>query len=205
MAKTTLINQKFNYQDLMLYRIHEILLIASPYDAYILEQDGKLTEQILNEYLGMNLSYAPRVWNATSAKEGIDMLGKRSYDLIIIMMRIPDMNSIQLGQNIKEQFPKKPVVLLAFDESEVKRISYKQKSFFDEIFIWYGNSNVFTALIKCIEDKKNLSRDIRKADLRAIVFIEDTPKYYSSLLPMIYKEIIFHTKSLIDKSLNDTQ
>jgi len=205
MAKTTLINQNFNYQDLMLYRIHEILLIASPYDAYILEQDGKLTEQILNEYLGMNLSYAPRVWNATSAKEGIDMLGKRSYDLIIIMMRIPDMNSIQLGQNIKEQFPKKPVVLLAFDESEVKRISYKQKSFFDEIFIWYGNSNVFTALIKCIEDKKNLSRDIRKADLRAIVFIEDTPKYYSSLLPMIYKEIIFHTKKLIDKSLNDTQ
>ena len=118
-------NKKIDFQDLMLYRIHEILLVASPYDAFTLEQDGKLTEQILNEYIGMNLSSAPRVWNATSAKYANDILEKRNFDLIIIMMRIPDMNSIKLGRSIKKKYPKKPTVLLAFDESEIKRISLK--------------------------------------------------------------------------------
>ena len=194
-----------HFQDLMLYKIHEILLIASPYDAFTLEQDGKLTEQILNEYIGMNLSSAPRVWNATSAKYANDILEKRNFDLIIIMMRIPDMNSIKLGRSIKKKYPKKPTVLLAFDESEIKRISLKQKQYFDEIFIWGGDSNVFPAIIKYIEDKKNIKRDIRKADIRTIILIEDTPKFYSKILPVIYKEIIFHTKKLIDESLNDTQ
>ena len=122
-----------HFQDLMLYRVHEILLIASPYDAYTLEQDGKLTEQILSEYIGMNLSYAPRVWNATSGKSAMGMLKKRNFDLIIVMMRIPDINSIKLGGEIKSKYPKKPIILLAFDESEIKRIPVKQKKFFNEI------------------------------------------------------------------------
>ena len=194
-----------DYQDLMLHRIHEILLIASPYDAYILEQDGKLTEQILSEYIGMNLSYAPRVWNVSSGKSAIDMLGKRNFDLIIIMMRIADINSISLGEKIRSRYPKKPIILLAFDESEIKRISMKKRSIFDQIFIWFGDSNVFPAIIKLVEDKKNIKRDIRKADVRAILLIEDTPENYSSLLPVLYKEIIYHTKQLINQSLNDTQ
>jgi len=205
MDRTTSLKADLHFQDLMLHRVHEILLIASPYDAYILEQDGKLTEQILSEYIGMNLSYAPRVWNATSAKSSVDMLEKRNFDLIIIMMRIPDMNAIQLGGEIKSKYPKKPIILLAFDESEIKRITNKQKKYFDEIFIWSGDSNVFPAIIKLIEDKKNIIRDVRKADVRVIILIEDTPKYYSSLLPAMYKEIIYHTKHLIDQSLNNTQ
>ena len=81
-------NNNFSFHDLMLYRIHEILLVASPYDAFILEQDGKLTEQIMNEYTGMNLSYAPRVWNTPSANDAIKLIEKRKFDLIIIMMRL---------------------------------------------------------------------------------------------------------------------
>ena len=92
MDRLTSSTSDLHFQDLMLYRIHEILLIASPYDGYILEQDGKLTEQILTEYIGMNLSYAPRVWNATSAKLAMDMLEKRSFNLIIIMMRKDSLN-----------------------------------------------------------------------------------------------------------------
>ena len=80
--------KNINYQDLMLNRVHEILLVASEYDSYILEEDGRLTEQILNEYIGMNLSYAPRLWNASSAVEAIEMLSHRSYDLVIMMIRI---------------------------------------------------------------------------------------------------------------------
>ena len=194
-----------SFHDLMPYRIHEILLVSSEYDAFILEQDGKLSEQIMNEYMGMNLSYAPRVSNATSANLAIKMIDERSYDLIIVMMRLSDMNPVQLGEKIKLKYPNKATVLLAFDESEIKKIPNNQIKYFDEIFIWSGNSNVFPAIIKCIEDKNNLSNDIDMGDIRIIVLVEDTPKYYSSILPILYKQIIFNTKQLIDKSLDDTQ
>ena len=111
-----------NYQDLMLYRVHEILLISSPYDSYILEQDGSLTEQILTEYIGMNLSYAPRLWNASTAGDAMSMLETRTFDLIIIMLRISDMSPIKLSAKIKKAYPNKPIILLVFDESELKQL-----------------------------------------------------------------------------------
>jgi len=107
------------FQDLMLHRIHEILLVASPYDAFILEEDGQLTEQILHEYIGMNLSYAPRVWQASTAAKALTMLSKRKYDLVILGLRISDMDPLSLGKKIKEIDPQKPVILLVFDESEL--------------------------------------------------------------------------------------
>jgi len=197
--------QSPNYQDLMLYRVHEILLIASEYDSYILEEDGRLTEQILNEYIGMNLSYAPRLWNASTAGDAISMLAKRSFDLIIIMLRISDMNPIDLSKKIKKLYPNKPIILLSFDESELSLLPSDDLKNIDNIFIWSGNSNVFPAIIKYIEDKKNVNRDTLKGDVRSIIVIEDTPRYYSSILPMLYKIIVYHTKELIDKSLNDSQ
>ena len=189
----------------MQYRIHEILLVSSPYDAFILEEDGKLTEQILSEYIGMNLSYAPRVWNAHSAKNANEMIDSRFFDIIIVMTRISDMDPIKFSKKIKKLYPKKPIVLLAFDQSEIKNISIRNQNIFDEIFIWSGDSNVFPAIIKSIEDKKNISKDVKTADVRAVMFIEDTPRYYSSILPVLYKEIISNTKELIDKSLNSSQ
>jgi len=197
--------QNWDFQDLMQYRIHEILLVASPYDAFILEEDGKLTEQILTEYTGMNLSYAPRVWNAPSAKKANEMIENRFFDLIIVMIRISDIDSFKFSKKLKNKYPKKPIVLMAFDQSEIKHISDKDKKIFDEIFIWSGNSNVFPAIIKSIEDKRNIEKDIITADVRSIIFIEDTPRFYSSILPILYKEIIYHTKQLMDKSLNNSQ
>ena len=197
--------QKWGYQDLMQYRIHEILLVSSPYDAFILEEDGKLTEQILSEYIGMNLSYAPRMWNAHSAKNAIKMIEDRFFDVIIVMMRISDMDPIKFSKKLKKKYPKKPIILLAFDQSEIKNISLQDQKIFYDIFIWSGNSNVFPAMIKSIEDKKNISNDVKIAGTRAILFIEDTPRYYSSILPVLYKEIISNTKKLINKSLNNSQ
>ena len=127
--------QSWDFQDLMQYRIHEILLVASPYDAFILEEDGKLTEQILTEYMGMNLSYAPRVWNAPSAKKANEMIGNKFFDLIIVMIRISDIDPFKFSKKLKSKYPKKPIVLMAFDQSEIKHISYKDKKIFDEIFI----------------------------------------------------------------------
>ena len=189
----------------MLYRIHEILLIASEYDSYILEEDGRLTEQILNEYIGMNLNYAPRLWKASTAEDAMSMLSQRTLDLVIIMLRISDMNPIKLSKKIKKLYPDKPIVLLVFDESELSVLPKNYLKSIDNIFIWSGNSNVFTAIIKYIEDKTNVDRDTQKGDVRSIIVIEDTPRYYSSILPMLYKIIVYHTKELINKSLNDTQ
>ena len=194
-----------HFQDLMLHRVHDILLVASPYDAFILEEDGRLTEQILHEYLGMNLSYAPRVWQANTASYAMDLLSRRSVDLIIVMMRISDMELVTFGKRIKEAYSKKPIILLAFDESEIRQLPEKINDFLDNVFVWSGNSNVFPAIIKHVEDLKNVKRDTRKGDIRSIIYIEDTPRYYSSILPLIYKETLFHTKQLIDKSLNNTQ
>ena len=202
---TNQVGRNRHFQDLMLHRIHEILLVASPYDAYTLEEDGKLTEQILHEYLGMNLSYAPRVWQANTASYAMDLLSRRPIDLIIVMLRISDMDPLTFGAKVKELYSNKPIILLAFDESEIKQLPDNIDDVIDHVFIWTGDSSVFPAIIKCIEDKKNVKRDVRKGNVRAILFIEDTPWYYSSILPVIYKETLFHTKQLMDKSLNDTQ
>jgi hypothetical protein len=179
--------------------------VASPYDAFILEEDGRLTEQILHEYLGMNLSYAPRVWQANTASYAMDLMSRRSVDLVIVMLRISDMDLITFGAQVKKQYKNKPIILLAFDESEIKQLPEDRDKFIDNIFVWTGNASVFPAIIKYIEDTKNVKRDIRKGDVRSIIYIEDTPRYYSSILPLIYKETLFHTKQLIDKSLNNTQ
>jgi len=195
-----------DFQDLMMYRIHEILLVASPYDAYILEEDGRLTEQILHEYLGMNFSYAPRVWQADTAVSALEMLQKQRFDLVIVMMRIADMDPLLFSSKVKEMYPKKPIVLLAFDESEMKDLQNKEvEQYFNRVFIWSGNANVFPVIIKHLEDIRNAKRDIPNGNIRAIIFIEDTPRYYSVILPIIYREIMHHTKNLVSKSLNDTQ
>ena len=189
----------------MRYRVHEILLIASDYDSYILEEDGRLTEQILTEYIGMNLSYAPRLSNAATAGDAMEMLNKRSFDLIIVMLRISDMNPIKLSRKIKKSYPDKPIILLVFDESELKQLPSNYSKTIDNIFIWSGNSSVFPAIIKYVEDKVNVERDTEVGDVRSIIVVEDTPRYYSSILPMLYKLIVYHTKQLIGSSLDDTQ
>ena len=195
---------KLTLQDLIFHRIHEILLVASPYDSFVLEEDGRLTEQILHEYMGMNFSNAPRVWQSSTAADALTMLSRQDFDLIVVMMRIADMDPILFCSKIKELYSKKPVVLLAFDESEIKQLPEKfEKSSIDNIFIWSGNANVLLAIVKLLEDKMNIKRDIKKADVRCIILIEDSPRYYSLILPMIYKEISHQVKEMVDKSASD--
>ena len=116
----TIQEEELHFQDLMLFRVHEILLVSSPYDSFILEEEGQLTEQILEEYIGMSLNYAPRVSRSSTAKSAFNRLKKRSFDMVIIMLRISDMNPIKFAEKIRNQYPKTPVFLLAFDESEIK-------------------------------------------------------------------------------------
>jgi len=194
---------KLKFQDLMHFRVHEILLVASPYDAFILEQDGRLSEQILTEFKGMNLSYAPRIWNAHTAQAAMELIKERAYDLVIVMLRISDMNPVSFAKKIKAQYPRKPMILLAFDESEVRALKNVDKNNFDNIFIWTGNSHVFSAIIKYVEDKKNVKRDIKNGDVRVILLVEDDVRYYSTFYLELYRQVIFHTKELMIRSHND--
>lgn len=196
----------FNLHELMLHRVYEILLLASPYDAYILEEDGQLTEQIMIEYLGMNFKTAPRVWREPTATSALQIIPKRKFDLIIVMARISDMDPVVFCQKVKEKYPKKPVILLAADESELAHIRLdEKKSCFDRTFIWSGNANVFTAIIKYIEDKLNASRDVKIGDVGIIIYIEDTPRDYSVILPLLYQVILNYTNQLVSTSLNAAQ
>ncbi|MBT7945558.1 MAG: hypothetical protein HN716_05485, partial [Candidatus Marinimicrobia bacterium] len=197
---------KIDFQDLMPHRIHEILLVASAYDAFILEEDGHLTEQILTEYIGMNFNYAPRVTRVSTGHEAIETMTKKQFNLVIVMLRIEDQDPISLGSAIKEKYPKKPVILLAFDESELKQLpeNISPKSI-NRVFIWSGDASVFPAIIKYVEDRKNAKQDIGKGDVRSILLIEDSPRMYSVLLPLIYKEIMYQTKNLVNRSLSPSQ
>ena len=177
------------YHDLMLHRINEILLVSSPYDSFILEEDGNLSEQILHEFQGMNLSYAPRIWSANTGKDALKLLSSRNFDLIIIMLRIADTNPISFSENIKSLYPEVPIVLLAFDESEIKQLQNQSIKYIDDIFIWSGNSNIFPAIIKNYEDHKNIARDIKIGDIRTILLIEDTPRNYSNLLQSYIRKL----------------
>ncbi len=188
---------KRKQQDLIRHRVHEILLVASEYDAFIIEEDESLTEQILHEYVGMDLNYAPRVTRVSTASEALDSLSSQSYDIVIMMIRISDMDPLTLSKKIKKEYPKKSLILLAFDESEIKQLPKNISDSVDNIFLWSGNANLFPAIIKHIEDKKNINRDIRVGDVRAIILVEDNPRYYSTILPMMYKEIILHAKNLL--------
>ena len=190
----------------MQHRIHEILLVASAYDAFILEEDGHLTEQILTEYIGMNFNYAPRVTHVSTGHDAITTMVKKKFDLVIVMLRIEDQDPISLGTAIKEQYPKKPVILLVFDETELKQLpdTITPKSI-NRVFIWSGDASVFPAIIKYVEDRKNAKQDIGKGDVRSILLIEDSPRMYSVLLPLIYREIMYQTKNLMDRSLSQSQ
>ena len=195
-----------DFQDLMPHRVHEILLVASPYDAFILEEDGHLTEQILTEYIGMNFNYAPRVTRVSTGQDALEIITKKKFDLVIVMLRIEDKDPISLGRAIKTSYPKKPVVLLSFDESELKQLPNTiSPNSIDRVFIWSGDAGVFPAIIKYVEDRKNANQDINNGDVRAILLIEDSPRVYSVLLPLIYKEIMYQIKNLVNRSLSQSQ
>ena len=179
--------------------------MASPYDAYILEEVGRITEQILTEYIGMHLNYAPHVSRASTASEAMKMLEEKSYDLIITMLRIADMDPITFGKQVKKDRPDLPVILLVFDATELQRMKELLKGdAIDKVFVWSGNANVLPVIIKYVEDRKNVESDMEMGDIRVIMVVEDSPRFYSIILPRIYREVMHHTTSLIDESLNDT-
>lgn len=191
------------FHDLMKFRVREILLVSSPYDAFVLEEDGRLSEKIFGEYLDMNLQFVPRIRRVSSAEEAFSTMKERTYDLIITMARIRDMDPQEFGKRIKKTYPGKPVVMLTYDTLNndlIKQI--RETKAIDKIFYWSGNNKILLAIIKYVEDLGNLESDCREG-VQAILVVEDSPWAYSQFLPIIYTEIMKQTSYLISKGINN--
>ncbi len=192
------------FHDLMAWKVKRILLISTPYEAWVMEEDCRLSEQIVNEYRGLSLSQPPRLTWASSAEEAIEKLREKEFDLVIAISSSFDFESFHLGSEIKKINPNMPVVLLTHQEviPEVRSIAGHRATSIDHIFFWSGQADILLAIIKCIEDRHNTTNDILYADVRVILFVEDSPFYLSSILPTLYKELVIETQAVIDESLN---
>jgi CheY-like chemotaxis protein len=193
-----------SFQRLMHFKIRDILLVASLYDNYLFEEDGRLYELIRQEFQVLNLSQPPEITHVTSAAEAMDLLQSEDhFDLIITTLHIEDMNVVRFAQRVRESGNEVPIVLLAYDNRERRElVSNYDTSIFERIFIWQGDYRLLIAIIKYIEDRRNVESDTLSVGLQSIILIEDNVSFYSSYLPIIYTEIHLQSQRLISEGLN---
>ncbi len=185
-------------------RFARFCLISSPYDAYIMEEDRSLASRIVNEYIGLNLSLPPRVTRTSSGQNALALLEQKSFDMVITMPNLDDMDAQALGVKIKAKHPDLPVILLSHSlRSIFPQGEYRKLMGIDKVFIWSGNSDLLLALVKNAEDRLNIDRDTQRAMVRVLILVEDSPQYYSTFLPLIYKEIVKQTQAVLGVGLNE--
>ncbi len=190
---------------LMPHKVQEVLLVASMYDAFTLEEGGRLTELLLSEYRELNLSFPPHVTRASTGTEALELLEARRFDMIIAMSRLGDMAATELAGQIKADCPDLPIFSLSFNPRELAHIQASEGAkYIDRFFLWSGDAHLLLAIIKFCEDNLNLAHDTRYGDVRCILLIEDSVRFYSLYLPMLYVEILEQTQSLMDDGINLT-
>jgi Pyruvate phosphate dikinase, AMP/ATP-binding domain len=188
---------------LMPHRVQEILLVASMYDAFTLEEGGRLTEMLLSEYRELNLSFPPHVTRASTGDEALKLMDFRRFDLVITMTRLGDMMASELAGAIKEKSPDLQVINLAFNPRELAHIQAADRDGnIDRYFLWSGDNRLLLGIIKHCEDVLNVAHDTRYGDVRCILLIEDSIRFYSSYLPMLYTEVLEQTQSLMVDGIN---
>jgi CheY-like chemotaxis protein len=193
------------FSALMSYRIIEILLVASHYDSFILEEDGQLTELVIEEYrnLDLNLRFAPRFTRASRAEEALQLIADRDFDMVITTPRLPDMDIGKLVHLIKKGNPTLPVGLIAAHAWELPWIDDLRKGDkLDWTFLWQGNVQSLLAMIKQVEDRRNAEHDILVGGVQGIILVEDEPRFYSVYLPHFYTEITSQTGRLMAEGIN---
>ena len=192
------------FHELMTVKIREILLVSSPYDAYVMEEDGRLASRIINEYRGLNLSQPPRVTRTSSAYAALEYLNEKKFDMVITTLHLEEMDAYSLGRAIKKVKPELPVILLAQTLSGLPpHPEDKNGQGIDKVFIWSGVPDFLLALVKNVEDRLNVDFDTRKANVRVLLLVEDSPLYYSSFLPLIYQEVVKQTQAVLEVGLNE--
>ena len=193
----------FSY--LMLKHIYNVLLICSDYDRFMLEEDGRVEEEIYKEYMELGLSTPPKITHTSNEEEALEMLRRLNFDLVITMIDFHTGKVEQLASKIKEIKKDMPVIVLAPspDHRRIKALKEEKESAIDQIFYWQGNSKLFLAMVKLIEDSLNLDHDTSVADVQVIILIEDSIRFISSYLPVMYTCLIQQTRLSILEALND--
>jgi len=188
------------FHELMAKKVKEILLVSTAYDAWMLEEDFSLSERIIDEYRGLNLSQPPRLNWTAQPEEVLSKLEQKAFDMVIIMPGLVDMNVAGLSNWIKSRHPDLPVILLSHASLPA---SGQAPATVDRTYVWGGNPDILLAMIKNAEDAMNVDRDTGVAGIRVIVFVEDSPVYLSSLLPILYKELVSQTQEVMQEGLNE--
>jgi CheY-like chemotaxis protein len=191
---------------LMQNRIRKVLVICSSYDFFMLEEDGRIDEQIFNEYVSLNLRYPPVFIHADSAKKAMKILENDRIDLIIEMLSIGDIDTFAFARQLKENHPRIPIVVLTHFSREVSiKLENEDLSAIDYVFCWLGNSDLLLAIIKLIEDRMNADFDIQEVGVQAILLIEDSVRYISAFLPVLYKVVLEQSMEFMKEALNEHQ
>ena len=190
------------FVDLMLRRIYNVLIVANPYDAFMLEDDGRVEEKIYNEYVELGLRYPPTFIQVSTTEEAERVLQSRNIDLVICMPGNADNDAFTIARAIKNRFPKIPcIVLTPFSHGITKRMKDEDMSSFDYVFCWLGNTDLILSIIKLIEDRMNLDHDIKEG-VQMILLVEDSIRFYSSILPILYKYILKQSQNFSTEALN---
>jgi CheY-like chemotaxis protein len=203
--------EKFSFQEtafnlLMQKRISRVLLICSAYDAFMLEEDGRVDEQIFNEYVSLHLRYPPRFVLADTAEEAFKILEKEQIDLVIEMLSIRDIDTFELAQRIKKKYSAIPIVVLTHFSREVSmRLRNEDLSAIDYVFCWLGNADILLAIIKLIEDRMNAEFDMDSVGVQAILLVEDSIRFNSIYLPILYKIVFKQSREFMKEALNEHQ
>ena len=192
-----------SFVNLMTRRIFNVLIVANPYDAFMLEDDGRVDEKIFDEYMDLGLRYPPTFTQVSTTEEANEVLRTTDIDLVICMPGNADNDAFDVARAVKADSPDIPcVVLTPFSHGITRRMQNEDLSMFDYVFCWLGNTNLILSIIKLIEDKMNLEHDIREAGVQMILLVEDSIRFYSSILPNLYNYILLQSKRFSTEALN---
>ncbi len=195
-----------SFANLMTRRIFNVLLIANPYDAFMLEDDGRVDEKIFNEYMNLSLRYPPRFTQASTMEEAQQKLETTKFDLVICMPGTDNSDAFDIARSIKQQYRDIPIVVLTpFSHGITKRMQNEDLSIFEYVFCWLGNTDLLLSIIKLIEDKMNLEHDVNEVGVQMILLVEDSIRFYSSVLPNLYKFVLRQSQVFATEALNAHQ
>ncbi len=195
-----------SFVNLMTRRIFNILLVANPYDAFMLEDDGRIDEKIFEEYTRLGLRYPPRFTQVSTEEEATNVLEQTRFDLVICMPGTDNSDAFDIGRSIKERFPDTPIVVLTpFSHGITRYMERQDLSLFEYVFCWLGNTELLLSIIKLMEDKMNLDHDIREAGVQMILLVEDSIRFYSAVLPNLYKYVLEQSRAFATEALNAHQ
>jgi hypothetical protein len=193
------------FQELMSFKVSEVLLVATYYDSYSIVREGRFFDKIFGEYLQLNLFSAPRITSVATYDEALSLMAERKFDMVILMAGLDKKMPVSLSREIRRSYPYLPILLMVNNNEDLKYFDEPSSpgGSIDKVFVWNGDSRVFLAMIKYVEDKLNAENDVKVGDVRIILLVEDSQRYYTRYLPMLYSIIMTQTQNILTEETSD--